>query len=227
MAVQRLAALGRYGSRPPSAVGRGRNHASMAALKSSQRLDYANLSEVLGQRGLVQPQRLSLALQTSGQAQVPFPEMLVTDNLIGDWELSRVVCDLYSLAFLPVDIYRPDPEAMKGLDPTFLLHHRLVPLARHGQLLTVAMPGLVQAEVLAALSVASDLQIVPVVGTVVTNNAWLQEHLSSAVEPALPGEVESQWSNIFDEGDAAVLFDLQAEPIGEGGDGDVDPAVEG
>lgn len=187
-------------------------------MKNNQRLDYATLSEVLGQRGLVEPQRLSLALQTCQQTSVPFPETLVSDNLIGDWELAKVVCDIYGLPFLPVDIYSPDQEAFAGLDKDFLRAHRLVPVGRHGTLLVVAMPGIVQAEVLGALASKYDVRVQPVVSTVLTNNRWLEEHMPADVAAALPAESGAAalqdgggWGSIFDEGDAKVLLDLGGE----------------
>lgn len=152
----------------------------------------------------------------------PLPEALVADNLIGDWELSSVVCDLYGLAFLPVDLCSPSPQALRQLDPGFLRQHRLVPLSRHGQLLTIAMPALVPAEVLGLLSTATDLQVLPVVGSVVSNAKWLQEHLPEAeptaplpVDEAVDEPADGNWSSIFDEGDAAVLLELRAESESE------------
>jgi hypothetical protein len=109
---------------------------------------------------------------------------------------------------LPVDLTAPTPDAMNGLDADFLRTHRLVPLARHKRLLTVAMPALVPADVLAQLSTQSDLQVMPVVGTVNTNNRWMLEHLPAPL-PQSGGAGE--WNRIFDEGDAAVLLNLDSE----------------
>ncbi len=175
-------------------------------MKTSQRLDYSTLAEILGQRGMIEPQRLSLALQTSMQGPVPFPETLVVENLIGDWELSRVVCDLYGLPFLPLDICNPAEGAAKDLDMAFLRRHRLVPLGRYGRVLVVTMPAMVTAEVLGAIESTHQLQVLPVVGTVLSNNSWLQEHTPAELKGALPHE--ANWSNLFDVGDAAVLMDL-------------------
>jgi hypothetical protein len=188
-------------------------------LKKQQRLDYSGLAEALGQRGMVDPQRLRLALQASAQGPTTFCETLVVDGLVGDWELSRVVCDLYGLPFMPVDIYAPDPAAMDGLDLAFLLNHRLVPVSRHGKLLSVTMPALVPAEVLGHLSELAQLHVLPLVGTVSTNNSWLEQNLQvDDPAPAIPssdggeGGDADDWSSLFDEGDAAVLLDLQSEP---------------
>jgi hypothetical protein len=75
------------------------------------------------------------------------------------------------------------------------------------------MPGIVPAEVLGLLAAETDLQILPVVGTVASNNKWFEEHLPREVLAALPADAAGGWSNIFDEGDASVLMDLnQALP---------------
>ncbi len=184
-------------------------------MKTSQRLDYSTLAEILGQRGLIEPQRLSLALQTSMQGPVPFPETLVVENLIGDWELSRVVCDLYGLPFLPVDICSPAEGAARDLDMAFVRRHRLVPLGRYGRVLVVTMPAMVTADVLGAIESAHQIQVLPVVGTVLSNSSWLQENSPAELRAALPNE--PNWSNLFDVGDAAVLMDLTpAQEQGEG-----------
>lgn len=225
-------------------------------MKNAQRFNYESLSQVLGQRNLVEASRLEYALQNSAKGTSPsFPEVLVADELVGDWELSRIVCELYGLPFVPVDIYEPDLAVLEGLDVEFLSRHRLIPVARHGDLLTVVMPALVPADVLGSLAAAADVHVLPLVGTVETNNRWVEVNLSSeggpsvlpdvaeieeddlalelsdpalelsdsALElseddalPALPNlSGELDWSNIFDEGDAAVLMDLTSTATAE------------
>jgi hypothetical protein len=185
-------------------------------MKHNQRLDYARVAEVLADRGLVEPQALREALQFSGQGNLPFPEALVSANLVQDWELSRVVSELYNLPFLTVDVIDPDPKAMKGLDSQFLVENGLVPIGRFGQVLTIAMPALVPADVLGMLAAQSDLFVLPVVGTVRTNRKWLESNLQVQPAAAIPhasGKANSgepgEWGSIFDAGDAAVLLELQ------------------
>jgi Type II secretion system (T2SS), protein E, N-terminal domain len=186
-------------------------------VKHNQRLDYARLAEVLADRGLVEPNALREALKFSGQGNLPFPEALVTANLVPDWELSRVVSELYNLPFLTVDVIQPDTAAMKGIDPQLLVENCLVPLGRFGQVLTICMPAIVPADVLGLLAAQTDLYILPVVGTVRTNRKWLEMNVK--LEPIAPipsppsgntqGHGGGEWGSIFDAGDAAVLFDLQ------------------
>jgi len=188
-------------------------------VKHNQRLEYARLAEVLAERGMCEMHALREALQFSGRGHAPFAEALVNASLVSDWELSRVVCELYNLPFVTVDVCEADPNARKGINAAFLIEHGLVPLGRYGQLLTVAMPGMVPAEVLGMLAADTDLYILPVVGTVQTNRRWIDRHLQAELAAALPTtpaeEItpdQGEWGDIFDQGDAAVLLDLKPLP---------------
>ena len=169
---------------------------------------------------MVEPQALQEALDCSTKGGVPFPEALVNANLVADWELSRVVCELYSLPCLTVEMCQPDMDAFEDIDREYVRETGLIPLGRYGQVLTVCMPGLVPAEVLGLLAAQLDLFILPVVGTVRTNRMWLDANMSAPVPAsALEESVDratAEWSDIFDAADAAVLLDL--EPGEEPGD---------
>ena len=186
---------------------------------NNQRLGYQRLAEALVDRGLVEAQAIQDALSMSSHGGLPFPEALVTARLVSDWELSNVVCELYGLPFLTVDIADPDTESMRGLDLNFLIENGLVPLSRHGQVLTICMPASVPAEILGCIAAESDLQILAVVGTVQSNRRWLEKNMEPAAELASTDinlSVESsEWGNLFDEADAAVLqeLDVDIEPI--------------
>lgn len=167
------------------------------------------------ERGLVEAQAVRDALEMGQRGSLPFPEALVSASLVADWELSRIVCEVFGLPFLPVDIASPDPKAMEGLSQGYLMEHGLVPLSRYGKVLTVAMPAVVPAEILSALSSGGDMMISPVVGTVRTNRRWIDDNLTP--QAPLPAEVDlsemsaegsGEWANLFDEADAAVQLEL-------------------
>jgi hypothetical protein len=182
---------------------------------NNQRLGYQRLAEVLVERGMVEAQAVQDALSIGAHGGLPFPEALVGANLVADWELSRVVCELYGLPFLTVDLADPDPDAQAGLDLQFLIENCLVPLSRHGQVLTICLPAVVPAEVLGLMAAETDLMIFPVVGTVQSNRRWIDQNLMQA--EVLPEQTAAEldeggdWSNLFDEADAAVLQDLEFE----------------
>ncbi|TDJ79840.1 MAG: hypothetical protein E2O39_00265 [Planctomycetota bacterium] len=188
--------------------------------KHNQRLDYARLAEVLHEREIADAGSIRELLHHSKTGGTPFAVALVTSNLVGDWDLSRIVCETFNLPFLPVEIAPPDPEAAEGLDLGFLRENDLVPIGRFGQTLTVCMPGLVPADILGMLAAETDLVILPVVGTVQSNQRWMRaNYAEEGTERALP--VDASWSAMFDDADAAVLMDLSdvvsaEESAGEG-----------
>ena len=174
-------------------------------MKYSQRLDYGRLAEALLERGLVAPEPVRELLQLSREGGMGFCEALVTSSLVADWELSRLISEVFQLPFLPVELLAPNPEAQAEIDKDFFIQHNLVPVDMFGQILTVAMPGLVPAEVLAEVSARTDHEILPLVGSVESNRRWVSDNLEARVVP----EREGGWGSIFDEADAEVLAGLQ------------------
>jgi hypothetical protein len=191
-------------------------------VKHNQRLGYQRLAEALVERGLVETQTAREALQAGARDGVPFPEVLLGANELADWELSRTVCEAFHLPFLSVEQIEPDSEAAEGIDPEFLAEHGLIVLGRHGRALTVSMPALVPAEVLAALADRSGCAVLPVVGTVRSNRRWIEERRARGACDAAPAltleagtEEETDWSELFDAADAAVLHDIEAPDLTE------------
>lgn len=195
----------------------------MTPVKHHQRLDLGRLAEVLHERGLAGVDAIRDLLQQSRQGGMPFCEALVTTNLVPDWDLSRIVCETFSLPFLPIDMVEPNAKLRTELDIKLFRQYQVIPLDRFGQVLTVIMPGLVQADVLAQLSAASDLVILPVVGTVETNRRWILENFGNNKN----ADIEGGWSSLFDQADAAVTAALEAfgeVQDGPPGDGDIELA---
>ncbi len=181
-------------------------------LKHPKRLDETRLAEALSERGLVEASVLA-----AHKGRGPIAQLLVSDGAIGDWDLSRVVSEVFHLPFLPVNMTQPDRELLDSLPCKALLEHGLVPLCRQGGLLTVAMPGMVEAPALADVGAETGLRVMPVVGTVLTNRRWLEDNpYGTPEEPGqTPEEPGTEWGGLFDEGDAAVQMqdEENAKPL--------------
>jgi hypothetical protein len=174
-------------------------------LKYSQRLDYARLAETLLERGLVAPEPVRELLQLSREGGMGFCEALVTSSLMADWELAQLISETFQLPFMPIELLVPNPAAQEEIDKDFFIQHNLVPVDVFGQILTVAMPGLVPAEVLAQIAAQTDSEILPLVSSVESNRRWVSDNLEARVVP----EREGGWGSIFDEADAEVLAGLE------------------
>ena len=169
-------------------------------MKYTQRLDYGRLAEVLHERGLANLDAIRELLQLSQDGGMPFCEALVTSNLVSDWDLSKVVCETFQLPFLPVDLITPNSAVIEEIDAAFFHKHQVVPVDLFGQVLTVAMPALVPAEILAQISATTDCVVLPLVGTVESNRRWIGDNLSAGPAP----DLEGGWESMFDAADAEV-----------------------
>lgn len=181
----------------------------------SPNLDYRRLADHLTHRGLVERETVQHVLQQCNATGALFPEILVQEGLVSDWELSRLCAELFHLPYLPVEAYPPSEEAREGLDFAYLRQYALIPLDRFGNLLTISMPGVVPSEVLSSIG-GWDREggILPVVGSVVENRRWIEENLAApeqgdleSFSAALPDD-DSSWANLFDEADLAVNQEL-------------------
>ncbi len=179
--------------------------------KNAQRLDEARLAEALCEQDLADAGALQELLEAAQGGGQPFCESVVSSKLVSDWELSRVAAEIFQLPFLPVDISRPDSDLWGELGSELFCSQGVVPLRRFGDLLTVALPGAVSAEVLGRLAEETGHFLMPVVGTVQTNRRWIQEQTA-----AEPGQ-NKNWGTLFDEGEAAVQANL------DGASGPIDP----
>ncbi len=185
------------------------------SVKSKHRLDNERLADALGDLGLADRDALKLVLAQAASSGQVFTEILVRENLVSDWEISRVAAEVFNLPFLPVEVSPPSEKAMEGLDPEYLRMYGLVPLDRFGDLLTVAIPGLVPTHVLAGMGTSEKTCVVPVIGTVQSNRNWLAANLPQVedVPSAIPSggalSIDSGWTEIFDAGDEAVQLNLQ------------------
>lgn len=143
-----------------------------------------------------------LGAARSGGTQVC--EAAVTAGLISDWEMSRIVAEMFQLPFLPVDICRPDPSLWGEVGSEGFRESAVVPMRRFGRLLTIAMPGLVSAEVLRALAEETGCDLLPMVGTVQTNRRWIEEQ----TRPEPGGTQRGRRVTARDGGGAAVQASL-------------------
>jgi hypothetical protein len=199
-------------------------------VKSTQRFDYTRFGEALVERGLTDREVLNHVLRQVNATRSLLPEVLVRENLVSDWEVSRVACELYHLPFLTVDQYPPSATALDGYDLAYLRHFALVPLDRYGGLVGLR-PG-------------QNGRVLPVVGSVVSNRRWLEERFAPKGAPAaMKGAIplpkassiplntaparaplptapppkeeplqlvdEGDWGNLFDAGDEAVQLGLK------------------
>lgn len=148
-------------------------------VRPNANLSESRLARTLVERGLVTGEAIEQMFQQCSTSGTLLTEALVDAGLIADWELSRVASEAFNLPFLPVDVHAPAESALEGLDRAFLNRWCLVPLSRNDDLLTVAIPGAISPTAFEELTRMSGGALAIVIGSVLSNRAWLREHLAS------------------------------------------------
>ncbi len=182
-------------------------------MKSSQKFEYRRFAEHLVDRGLADRDTINLVLEQCNSTGALLPEILVQEGHVSDWEIARVVCELYHVPFMTVEVCPPNADAMEGLDPDYLRQFGIVPLDRFGKVLTVIVPGIVPSTVLDGLVAQPGVSVIPVVGSVTSNRRWLNENLPAPEVEAMDGIAaalpdDGNWAGIFDAGEEGVQLEL-------------------
>ncbi len=143
--------------------------------KPRTNLSESRLARSLVERGLVSGEIIESLFQSCSESQGLLTEALVREGLLSDWELSKISAEIFSLPFLPVDVHPPTEGCLEGIDLGFLRRWCIVPLARHGDLLTVAIPAAISPQAHEELVRLSGCELAFVIGTCTTNRLWLED----------------------------------------------------
>lgn len=147
-------------------------------VRPNTNLSESRLARSLVERNLVTGDALEQLFQQCSSSGTLLTEALIDAGLISDWELSRVASEAFNLPFLPVDVHPPTERALEGLQPEFLKRWCLVPLTRNQELLTVAIPAAISPQAFEELARMAQGEIAIVIGSVLSNRAWLRENLN-------------------------------------------------
>ena len=195
-------------------------------VKGLEKLTSMRLAEVLTQKGIVPVDAITDALYVQDKRGESFVDVLVESGHIAEWDLAKVVVEVFQLPFLLAGGYQISDEAKSRVPPEKLFEHLLVPLDVFDNLLTVSMPVLTPADALVDIETSYQVKIFPYVGLISENKKvlmdefqgfkeWLaadqqakekrlklrgQESASSSRQP----EQEGGWTNLFDTADQAV-----------------------
>ena len=117
------------------------------------------LGELLVEQGKLGARDLERALAARDELGQRLPEILLQLGLVSETDMALARSRLHGVPYVaPADLPETWPE-VEGLRPAFLATHRVLPLAREGTTLSVALADPGDAFVLKALRLASGLDI--------------------------------------------------------------------
>jgi len=152
-------------------------------------LDYhqkrTRLGAVLVRSGALSQAQLASALARQRTTGLPLGQTLIELSYIGETDLRKALCLQLNIAFVDLDQYLIDPELGGLINASYARKHGLVPIARVGDHLTVAMDDPANAAVVDEIRSSTGLTI----GVVTSTHAAIARAYSRVYETRTLGTV--------------------------------------
>lgn len=191
-------------------------------MKGIEKLTPIRLAEVLTQRGLVPNETITDALYSQDRYGESFSEVLVGSGHINEWDLAKVVVEVFGIPFLMASSYDITKDAQNAIPKELLFRHMIVPLDKLGNIVTVTMPILTPFDVLGKIGRDAGCEIYPFVGLIGENRKVLtglfseyedwrteQERKREELRKSRSNRKErgGDWMSMFDSADEQVRKD--------------------
>ncbi|MEY3161829.1 MAG: hypothetical protein RIT25_1820 [Planctomycetota bacterium] len=196
--------------------------AESAGVKGLEKLTSVRLAEVLSQKGAIPAEAITDALYAQEQTGEPFTHAILDGGHITEWDLAKIVTEVFQLPFLMAGNHSLDEETKNLLPKEVLFENLIVPLEVFDGVLTLVMPILTPFDVLNRIQRESNLEIFPYVGLLSENKKVLNENfrefakfhedLKKKREDAAMGKggkAAGDWMSIFDAGEEAIQSHLK------------------
>lgn len=176
-------------------------------MKGIEKLSDARLGKVLGQEGKISSDTLNAAMRECNERGTPLAEILVRDGIMTEWDLAKLVSHEFSLPILLPSNYSIDKEVFALMPPELIKKTRVIPVDKFGNLLAVAMPLLVSAQILGEIEMKVKMEIFPYVAPISEINKIVEDRIKEPKAPLSDGS----WEKLFDEANQSVVKKEPAE----------------
>ncbi len=150
------------------------------------------LGEVLVKSGVITSEQLAFALERQKQTGLRLGETLLQLNYTKDEVLRQALCTQFNIPFFDLDTVTPDRSLTKLINKNYARKHLVIPIARIGTTLTLAMDDPTNLAVIEELQGFTGLTV----NVVTSTHAKLQRAFSKVYEeepqeePAIGGRLE-------------------------------------
>jgi type II secretory ATPase GspE/PulE/Tfp pilus assembly ATPase PilB-like protein len=150
------------------------------------------LGEVLVKSGVITPEQLTFALEQQKQTGLRLGETLLQLNYTKDEVLRQALCTQFNIPFFDLDTVTPDRSLTRLINKNYARKHLVIPIARIGTTLTLAMDDPTNLAVIEELQGFTGLTV----NVVTSTHAKLQRAFSKVYEeepqeePAIGGRLE-------------------------------------
>jgi type IV pilus assembly protein PilB len=169
------------------------------------------LGEILTAEGVVTQDQVAEAIKIQERTGEKLGEALVKAGFTTETEIAKTLCAQFGRPFLKPTRYDIPREVLALLPPRMLVEHEFVPVDRFGNILTIVMAGLLDADTIAQLQHLSGCAVEVFIGTSSDVRQTLIKHYPDYFDPitrqpkldkttfaaAVPAAVEAETTNEF------------------------------
>jgi type IV pilus assembly protein PilB len=125
----------------------------------------ARLGEILVRSGAITAEQLETARSAQTEHQLPLGEALMKVNYVSEETLRQSLASQLNVRFFDLDQIPMDPTVARYVNPSYAARHQIVPLARTGNTLIVAMDDPTKAALVSEVTAGTGLDVEIVIST--------------------------------------------------------------
>lgn len=146
------------------------------------KLTKKRLGEILASEGLLTEEQINEALKVQKQTDELLGEVLVRLGYVTEMDIARTIATQFGLPYINATNYTITREALNGLPIRELIKHQMVPLDRIGDVLILAVSGVLNEQMFERLEKETGCQVHLFVSTVSQVNEVIKTHFSDYLE---------------------------------------------
>jgi hypothetical protein len=148
-----------------------------------EKITRKKLGEILVAEGIVSQEQVNEALRVQETTGERLGEVLVKAGYTTETEIAKTLCTQFAKPFIKASKYDVTKEVLTLLPPRLMVEHDFVPIDRFGNLLVVAMAGLLDAATLAEIQKTTGCDVEVYIATASDVRQTLRKQFPDAYDP--------------------------------------------
>ncbi len=141
------------------------------------------IGEILTSFGIITEAQLESALQKQIETGEKLGKILVKRGILSEQQLIETIEFMLGIPFVHLSKINIDPEAVKLLAPQIIRLHKILPISRKKNTITLAMADPLNHQAIDDVRMATDLEVVPVLASEKEMDTAIRQYLAFRLDP--------------------------------------------
>jgi len=173
------------------------------------------IGEFLAEVGLINEGQLKEALQEQQETGERLGQILVKKGFLTEQQLLESLEYMLGVPHVQISKIRIDQEAVKLIDPKLIRSHRILPISRENNVLTLAMANPLNQQAIDDVRLASGMNVVPVLANERELDIAIRQYLAFRLDPNMEKILQelNQESNMVRDNQSLHLVVEEDAPV--------------